>query len=144
MLAIDQWSIADLKVYNVHQSYTPNINGSRLSPGPTLITFYAPVLSESMRTALLTACDQTQQLWIDSRYLAHEDFMGLLSPIALVNDAVDLVLTIMLTPYSDVSHYSVGVTQEFLKTIVSHIGTSRRYQRLHHEDLQLNIFREFF
>jgi len=66
----------------------------------------------------------------------------LLSPIALVNDVVDRLLTLMLTPYSDVSHYSVGVTQEFVKTTVSHTGTSRRYQRLHHEDLQLNISRE--
>jgi len=89
-----------------------------------------------MRAVLLTACDQTQQqLCIGSRYLAHEDFMDLLSPTALVNDVVDLLLTLMLTPYSDVSHYAVGVIQEFVKTTVSSIGTVRRHQRLHHEDL---------
>ena len=108
-----------------------------------IFTFYAPALSEPERDTLQEACSHSNtQLQIGSRYLAHEDFMDLLSPTALVNDVVDILITLMLTPYNDVTYFSVGVTQEFVRTTNTTTGSVRLFRRLHHESSQLNSSRE--
>ena len=71
-----------------------------------ICTFYVPALSEPERDTLQEACSHPNtQLQIGSQYLAHEDFMDLLSPAALVNDVVDILITLMLTPYKDVTYF---------------------------------------
>jgi len=54
------------------------------------------------------------------------------------NDVVDILLSLMLTPYGHVTHFSVGDTQDFVHTVVTSHGTSREFRQLHHEDQTLN------
>ena len=68
--------------------------------------------------------------------------MDLLSPTALVNDVVDILITLMLIPYKDVTYFSVGVTQEFVRTTNTTTGSVRLFRRLHHESSQLHLSRD--
>ena len=68
--------------------------------------------------------------------------MDLLSPTSLVDDVVDILVTLMLMPYTDVTYFSVGVTQEFAIMTTTATGAVCQFHRLHHEDAQLNMSRE--
>jgi len=102
------------------------------------------VRSHSMRQSyqrhsLAEIClNQPQLMLIGDRYLAYDDFIDLLQPAALINDAVEILLTLMLTPYNDVTHFSVGATQEFVRTVITSDGTTRQYHRLYREYKKLN------
>ena len=105
--------------------------------------FCTLALSESGRHTLQGTCSHSNtQLRIGSRYLAHENFMDLLSPTALVNDVVDILITLMLTPYTDVTYFSVGVPQEFVRTTTTATGSVRQFHILYQENAQLNMSRE--
>ena len=106
---------------------------------PSLFTLHAPILSEYERHSLVETClNQPQLLYIAGRYLAHDDFRNLLQPANLINDVVDILLTLMLTPYEDVTHFTVGSTHDFVQTMVTSGGTTRQYRRLHHENQLMN------
>jgi hypothetical protein len=101
------------------------------------IRLVTPSTSDDVRTTLQEACrSNEQQHFYGNQILAHEDFLDLLHPKALICDAVDILIGNLLHQYDNVTHYPAAVTNYFSRTETDTItGDKLRYfQTLHDED----------